>query len=71
VFSNTRGVNSTEILELPDLVNQEGLELAYPNLIHYNKLKKGGHFAAWNSRSSSRRRFARVSDLCTKTAIAA
>jgi pimeloyl-ACP methyl ester carboxylesterase len=22
-------------------------ERAYPNLIHYNKLKKGGHFAAW------------------------
>jgi pimeloyl-ACP methyl ester carboxylesterase len=21
--------------------------LAYPNLIHYNKLEKGGHFAAW------------------------
>jgi pimeloyl-ACP methyl ester carboxylesterase len=22
-------------------------ERAYPNLIHYNKLDKGGHFAAW------------------------
>ncbi len=22
-------------------------EQAYPNLIHYNKLEKGGHFAAW------------------------
>ena len=22
-------------------------EQAYPNLIHYNKLRKGGHFAAW------------------------
>jgi pimeloyl-ACP methyl ester carboxylesterase len=22
-------------------------ERAYPNLIHYNKLPKGGHFAAW------------------------
>ncbi|WP_351235393.1 hypothetical protein [Streptomyces sp. NPDC002133] len=22
-------------------------EKAYPNLIHYNKLPKGGHFAAW------------------------
>jgi pimeloyl-ACP methyl ester carboxylesterase len=22
-------------------------ERAYPNLIHYNKLTKGGHFAAW------------------------
>ena len=23
------------------------LERAYPKLIHYNKLDKGGHFAAW------------------------
>jgi hypothetical protein len=23
------------------------VEQAYPNLIHYNKLPKGGHFAAW------------------------
>ena len=22
-------------------------ERAYPRLIHYNKLEKGGHFAAW------------------------
>ena len=22
-------------------------ERAYPNLIYYNKLDKGGHFAAW------------------------
>ncbi len=22
-------------------------EEAYPNLIHYNKVDKGGHFAAW------------------------
>jgi pimeloyl-ACP methyl ester carboxylesterase len=22
-------------------------EQAYPNLVHYNKLDKGGHFAAW------------------------
>ena len=22
-------------------------ERAYPNLIHYNQLDKGGHFAAW------------------------
>ena len=22
-------------------------ERAYPNLIHYNKVDKGGHFAAW------------------------
>jgi pimeloyl-ACP methyl ester carboxylesterase len=23
------------------------VERAYPKLIHYNKLEKGGHFAAW------------------------
>ena len=23
------------------------MERAYPKLIHYNKLDKGGHFAAW------------------------
>ena len=22
-------------------------ERAYPNLIHYNQVEKGGHFAAW------------------------
>jgi pimeloyl-ACP methyl ester carboxylesterase len=22
-------------------------EQAYPNLVHYNRLSKGGHFAAW------------------------
>jgi pimeloyl-ACP methyl ester carboxylesterase len=28
-------------------VTREWAEEAYPNLIHYNKLEKGGHFAAW------------------------
>ena len=28
-------------------VPQSWAEKAYPNLIHYNKLEKGGHFAAW------------------------
>lgn len=23
------------------------VERAYPNLIHYNRLRRGGHFAAW------------------------
>lgn len=27
-------------------------EQAYPNLIHYNKLEKGGHFAAWEQPKS-------------------
>ena len=30
-------------------------ERAFPKLIHYNKLDKGGHFAAGNSRNSFRR----------------
>ncbi len=28
-------------------VSRSWAERAYPNLIHYNKLAKGGHFAAW------------------------
>ena len=32
-----------EIFEAP----RSWAEQAYPNLIHYNKLDKGGHFAAW------------------------
>lgn len=32
-----------EMYEAP----QSWAEKAYPNLIHYNKLPKGGHFAAW------------------------
>jgi len=30
-----------------DLCPRTWAERAYPNLIHYNKLDKGGHFAAW------------------------
>lgn len=32
-----------ELYEAP----QAWAERAYPKLIHYNKLDKGGHFAAW------------------------
>jgi pimeloyl-ACP methyl ester carboxylesterase len=32
-----------EIFEAP----RSWAEQAYPNLIHYNKLDRGGHFAAW------------------------
>jgi pimeloyl-ACP methyl ester carboxylesterase len=32
-----------EIYQAP----QSWAERAYPKLIHYNKLDKGGHFAAW------------------------
>ena len=30
-----------------DLCPRSWAERAYPNLVHYNKLDKGGHFAAW------------------------
>ena len=30
-----------------DLCPRSWAERAYPKLIHYNKLPKGGHFAAW------------------------
>jgi pimeloyl-ACP methyl ester carboxylesterase len=30
-----------------DAVPRSWAERAYPKLIHYNKLDKGGHFAAW------------------------
>jgi pimeloyl-ACP methyl ester carboxylesterase len=30
-----------------DAVPRSWAERAYPNLIHYNKVEKGGHFAAW------------------------
>jgi pimeloyl-ACP methyl ester carboxylesterase len=28
-------------------VSRRWAEEAYPNLIHFNELDKGGHFAAW------------------------
>ena len=34
-------------------------EKAYPKLIHYNRLDKGGHFAAWEQPASFQRRDAR------------
>lgn len=37
-----------ELYEVP----RSWAEQAYPNLIHYNKLPKGGHFAAWEQPES-------------------
>jgi hypothetical protein len=37
-------------------------ERAYPKLIYYNKLDKGGHFTAWEQRNFFRKSFARASD---------
>ena len=39
-------------------------ERAYPKLIHYNKLDKGGHFAAWEQPKLFQKRFVRVSGHC-------
>ena len=41
-------------------------EKAYPKLIHYNKLDKGGHLRPSNSHNSFQKRCARASDHCAK-----
>ena len=45
------GVNiPIAVSAFPDEVYQaprSWMEQAYPKLIHYSKLEKGGHFAAW------------------------
>ncbi|HEY0764040.1 MAG TPA: epoxide hydrolase [Pyrinomonadaceae bacterium] len=50
-FVTAKGVNiPTAVSVYPDeiyLVSRNWAEKAYPKLIHYNKLPKGGHFAAW------------------------
>ncbi len=50
-FFDVRGVSlPVAVSAFPDeiyAVPQSWAERAYPNLIHYNKLPRGGHFAAW------------------------
>ncbi|MFE2581964.1 hypothetical protein [Streptomyces sp. NPDC059378] len=50
-FFGVRGVSlPTAVSVFPDELYQaprSWAEQAYPNLIHYNQLPKGGHFAAW------------------------
>jgi pimeloyl-ACP methyl ester carboxylesterase len=50
-FLAVRGVSvPTAVSVFPDELYQaprSWAEQAYPNLIHYNRLDKGGHFAAW------------------------
>jgi pimeloyl-ACP methyl ester carboxylesterase len=50
-FFDPKGVNiPVAVSVFPDELYQaprRWAEEAYPNLIHYNKLDKGGHFAAW------------------------
>jgi pimeloyl-ACP methyl ester carboxylesterase len=50
-YVSIKGVNiPTAVSAFPDELYQcprSWAEKAFPNLIHYNKLDKGGHFAAW------------------------
>jgi pimeloyl-ACP methyl ester carboxylesterase len=52
-FFRVKGVGATipvAVSAFPDdiyPVPRSWAERAYPNLIYYNKLEKGGHFAAW------------------------
>jgi pimeloyl-ACP methyl ester carboxylesterase len=50
-FFAPKGVTvPTAVSAFPDEIYQapqSWTEQAYPNLIHYNRLEKGGHFAAW------------------------
>jgi len=50
-FFSVKGVKiPAAVSAFPDELYQaprSWAERAYPNLIHYNKLEKGGHFAAW------------------------
>jgi pimeloyl-ACP methyl ester carboxylesterase len=50
-FFDVRGVKlPVAVSAFPDEIYQapkSWAEKAYPNLIHYNRLPKGGHFAAW------------------------
>lgn len=52
-FFNVKGVSaavSVAVSVFPDELYpapRSWAERAYPKLIHYNKLTKGGHFAAW------------------------
>ncbi len=50
-YFNTKGVSiPVAVSVFPDELYpapRSWAERAYPNLIHYNKLDKGGHFAAW------------------------
>ncbi|QIO55859.1 epoxide hydrolase (plasmid) [Rhizobium leguminosarum bv. trifolii] len=50
-FFDPRGIKiPVAVSAFPDEIYQapqSWAEMAYPNLIHYNRLPKGGHFAAW------------------------
>ena len=69
-FFDVRGVQlPVAVSAFPDEIYQaprSWAERAYPNLIHYNRLEKGGHFAAWNSRRSSQLSYGLHSGRCGK-----
>jgi hypothetical protein len=49
-FFSVKGVSIPVAVSVPDEIDlcpRSWAERAYPKLIHYNKLDKGGHFAAW------------------------
>ena len=50
-FFDVKGVSiPVAVSVFPDEIDaapRSWVEQAYPNLIHYNRLDKGGHFAAW------------------------
>ena len=50
-FFDVKGVSiPVAVSVFPDEIDaapRSWVERAYPNLIHYNRLDKGGHFAAW------------------------
>jgi hypothetical protein len=41
-------------------------EKAFPKLIHYNRVNKGGHFAAWEQPKSSPKSCASRLNLCAQ-----
>ena len=65
-FFDVRGVKiPVAVSAFPDEIYQaprSWAERAYPKLIHYNKLDKGGHFAAWDSPPSSGQRSGRCAN---------
>ena len=67
-FFGVKGVSiPVAVSEFPDELYptpRSWAERAYPKLIRYNKLDKGGHFRRGSNRSSFQKRFARASDHC-------
>jgi hypothetical protein len=69
-FFDVKGVSiPVAVSAFPDEIDaapRSWAEQAYPNLIHYNKLDKGRHFAAWEQPQLFSQRYARASDHCAR-----